>query len=692
VTIVLAGCGAGTDPSQLPAPQACPAPGRLVGEACVQPGFSDDGCPAGTLGVDGDCIPAGLTPDDCVEGFAHDGDVGCVPVLPEQRCGPGLMAIPGETTCHAVMECVAGTWGGIVIEPATIFVDASYTGADADGTQTKPFATLEAALNVAPVGAHVAVAAGTYTADHYIDSSVRIDGVCPALVDIVGSGTVNSAIAISANDVELRGVSIRGPQIALLASGALNLLLDRIWVHDSAGGVGLVDSVGVVSATIVDSLIENHPMGGLQVVGSEVAVERSTIRGNVRGVTLSISCGPAGCDPTRGANAVIRSSVVEDNVDLGIFIVGSVGTIESTVIRGTFTDADDYPRGINLEMSCDSAGCDLTTRPTVFIRNVVMEANQGNSIRIRSGDATIEAVSVRDSLPRPASGLDGRGIAVEWPCPNGCGEGEESHLTISKTLVERSYDIGIMVSGSEASIESTVVRHSFGRAGDGKFGRGISAQPPCTSGICDSRFRSTIALRGSVIAASHDTGIFLSSSDATIEGTLVVATDPMVSSLLAGRGINAQFSCDLAMCDPTTRSTLALSGSRVELSYEVGLAIAGSDATITSTVIQDTASRAFDGLFGDGVMVSGLVIPASVSITTSQVTNSARAGLANFAAYAGIGDSTFQCSAFDFNGQSSNQPFVLENLGGVSCGCPTPDRDCKLVSAQLEPPTTLDSN
>lgn len=70
----------------------------------VSPEEPDPGCesPAEAL-PDGRCIQPGVPPDGCPEGFVHDGAHGCLAVLPEAPCGPGQMAIPGETTCRPVM-------------------------------------------------------------------------------------------------------------------------------------------------------------------------------------------------------------------------------------------------------------------------------------------------------------------------------------------------------------------------------------------------------------------------------------------------------------------------------------------------------------------------------------------------------------------------------------------------------------
>ncbi|RLB45859.1 MAG: hypothetical protein DRI90_27985, partial [Deltaproteobacteria bacterium] len=86
MAVVLVGCGGDSvEPPGPPADDLCLPPSRLVNERCLEPGVQDDGCPAGTLGLaDGSCQPAGVPSGGCADGFVHDGEVGCEPILPAE--------------------------------------------------------------------------------------------------------------------------------------------------------------------------------------------------------------------------------------------------------------------------------------------------------------------------------------------------------------------------------------------------------------------------------------------------------------------------------------------------------------------------------------------------------------------------------------------------------------------------------
>lgn len=145
-----------------------------MGPVC-QPGeyVADDGtrtaagldpnrvCEPGELETPDGCVPAGVPEDACGVGFVHDGDGGCMPVLPSERCAFGTMAIPGESACRAVGDCGAGSWGDIPVGADTQFVDASFQGTS-DGSEAAPWTRINDAHAAADAGAIVAVAAGRY--------------------------------------------------------------------------------------------------------------------------------------------------------------------------------------------------------------------------------------------------------------------------------------------------------------------------------------------------------------------------------------------------------------------------------------------------------------------------------------------------------------------------------------------------
>ena len=115
----------------------------------------------------------------CAEGFVSDAAGGCDPILPEENCSDGRMALPGETSCRALMDCGSGRWGNIPLEPGTLYVDQA-APSGGDGSEAAPFASVLAAVAAANDGGMIAIAEGTYVGDVPVTGkAVRLWGRCP---------------------------------------------------------------------------------------------------------------------------------------------------------------------------------------------------------------------------------------------------------------------------------------------------------------------------------------------------------------------------------------------------------------------------------------------------------------------------------------------------------------------------------
>ncbi|HZO17281.1 MAG TPA: integrase core domain-containing protein [Polyangiaceae bacterium] len=348
VLVSLAGMGCSAESEDAPPADTCAPPKRIVGERCLEPGVQDDGCPAGTLAVgDGSCQPAGVPPELCAEGFVHDGDAGCEPVLPPAPCDKGQMAIAGESACHPVMACGSGTWGDIPIDQATVHVDNTYAGGDSDGSLLRPWTSITSAVAAAPPGALIAIAAGSYVEDVDVDKPVRLWGVCPAEVELAGTADGSAALSFRpcSSGSEVRGLAITGVQLGVLVAGSADIVLEQLWIHDTLSRtVNVQSTADLTSVTLRSSLIEENHDIGVIVFGSEATLEGVVVRDTLprardqeagRGIVSAIS------DSGSRSTAHIKSSLVQRNHDLGVFVAASDATLEGLIVRGTLPRASD---------------------------------------------------------------------------------------------------------------------------------------------------------------------------------------------------------------------------------------------------------------------------------------------------------------------------------------------------------------
>jgi hypothetical protein len=610
---------------------------------------------------DGSCLRLGPGADDCVDGFVHDGEA-CVPVLPEQPCPIGQMAVPGEESCREVAPCGSGTWGDIPMETNTQYVDQSYTGGGSDGSTGKPWLTVEEGVAAAEPGAIVAIAEGTYPVVLVIDQPVRLWGRCPELVELVGQPGEFAAVPIfysSADGSEIHDLAITGFTGGVLVDGPVDVLLDRLWIHAILHrGVGVETSLTPTSAVVSRSLIENVFDTGVVAFGSTVTVEASLVR-NSRPLSGEFGRGISFQTMANGRRSVgtIRGSVIEDNYDIDVVVQGSDVTIDGSVMRN---GKPSQQRAITVENDEING-----ERSSASIRGLMIEHVFGFGITALGSDVTVEQAVVRDVQPTE-QGARGLGLAALFdPLAN-----ERSSMTVSTVLVSDVYEIGISALGSDFSIDNTIVRNVSLNA-DGDFGRGINAAPS----DADTE-QASLAISGSLVEQVHEVGISIDGAPTTIDSTVV--RDVLLGGAgTFGRGISAQ----------TAPASLTVTNSIVERVHEFGVLAAGIPLVVDGVISRDVAANAA-GDFGDGFSVAWLFTDATAAVNGVLAENAARAALSNFGAHVELTNSTFRCSTLDLNGEVFNGvDFSFIDHGGNQCGCPEVADQCAVVSAGISGPT-----
>jgi uncharacterized protein DUF1565 len=584
------------------------------------PVVTDPGCSTNEIALpDGSCFAPGVPAGGCGTGFAHDGEGGCTPILPP-TCPRGAMAVPGDEACRPVMPCAPGKWGDIARGADTEHVDVLYTAADADGSEAKPWPTIGAAIAAAAPGSTVAVAPGTYVEDVAVDKPVHLAGVCPELVEVVGSGAELGTVRVvtGADGAELRGIAIGGPAVGIFVSGASNVLVDRVWVREMERCVDIESTYGPTSATVVGSLFESCSVTGFFVGGAVASLERSVVRGtNGSALGIQMRCYPnTGCEGDARASATVHASVFELAL-AGIFVAGSDAVVEDSVSRASNA-------GIEVEGCAPVDGCDPPTRASVTIaRSLVSESND-HAIHIGGSDAAVEATVMRDTvaaLPAP-----GRGISVEPLCPGVCLPGTGGRLTLSRSSIARTHQVGVFAAGSEASLDGVMVRDTFADAA-GLGGRGLAAQIACTDAGCEPALVADMQIQRTLIAGSRDMAIYASHGNVTVDTSV-----------------------------------------------------------IRDTAVNDATSTFGDGL----TVLREDGFPSSATVTGLRILHSARAGVSVFGTTVSLKGLRVACAAFDLTSQAydGGDP-SFDDAGDNLCGCPDPVEPCKVITPDLVPPSPL---
>ncbi|AUX39695.1 uncharacterized protein SOCE26_010900 [Sorangium cellulosum] len=679
-------------------------------------------CPPGEVVVsDGRCRAAGVPPDGCGEGFAWDGRGGCEVILPAP-CLAAQVAVPGDSTCRDIAACGLSSYGIIPVDADTQHVNAAYRGGDSDGSRQRPWTRIQDGIDAVKPGGIVAVAAGRYLEDVVVDGKpATVWGRCPGLVDLSGVGERALSIrGRQARGSVLRGVAITGPGAGVRVDGSEDILLDRVRIHatgarglearhpatvtlrdslvedtrdaavaafggrmrvertvvrrtrpnqEGKGGRGIgaqpySAAQGRPRLEVVSSVIDANTEVGIYAVGSDVHIEDSVVRrtrwrdtagGSAAGFGIFIG---RAIEDRLTSVATIARSLVEQSHEAGISVRSSDVVIESTVVRGTRSNAS----GLGGEGVLVSNEIEAPRSARATLKNVLVDGNREGGVSVVGADASIEATVVRGTLPNER-GSYGVGINAAYRVETL----EAARVDIRGSVVEDNHHTGIQFHNASGSIEATRIQGT--RPGRGGYhGYGILAAR--TEEIPEQPLDLTIL--SSAVEGNRTVGVLLSDMNATLESTVVRDTAPELRSGMRGMGIAIQ-STGLAPRSPATITLCA-----VERSHEAGIWVFESDVAIEGAVVRDTRSNLLENASGgeteasggDGMAVIGGDMPSAARLHQVLVEGSARAGLASFGAVAAVRSSAFRCNRFSLDGEVfGERQFSFDGSGENHCAC-----------------------
>jgi hypothetical protein len=519
----------------------------------------------------------------------------------------------------------------------------------------------------------VAVAAGSYVESLIIKKPVRLWGVCPSQTELFGTSS-DGALWIygSASGTEVHGLAVRGSSRGIIATGADPVLLEHLWIHDT-GDVGVLaqEFSGPANVTLAGSLVERAAFAGVSALGAIASLEDCVVRdtaedssGVATGVLFSY-------DPETNTRSVgvIRSSVVENNRAFGVYVQGSDGSLEASVVRDTPSDsAGAFGNGISAQSDPSGAA-----RARLEVRQSIVERVHNIGIYVAGGaDATVETTVVRDVLAS-ASGKNGDGVFAL----DNTETKERATLAIQWSLIERTQDAGLLVIGGDVTADAVAIRDIQPFAETGQYGRGLGIQYDALTGE-----KASGTVTNAAIDRCFDIGVFIAGAEVTIENTAVRDTLPEAARAIGGRGIVLQE----GLLGEAAKATLRR--SVVERSHDAGFIVVGASLEVAGLRVLDTAVRASDGAFGDGVAILSGLNAASAKLSDVLVARSARAGISSFGASVALERITLECNPISLDGESyGGHDYAFEDLGDHSCGCDGIAEECTVLSSSLAPPT-----
>jgi hypothetical protein len=459
--------------------------------------------------------------------------------------------------------------------------------------------------------------------------------------------------------------------------------------------------------TIAEALVAAAPTAIIALAAGDYA-EPITLGGNA--VTLWGRCPEMVSLHGAGVAAIIVSGSAPVTIR-GIGIDGAG--------RGVSVDGGNAALADLWLHDLGSIGVNVVAGGSATIANVLVDDVIDTGILVVGGSVQIDGVVVQRVAPI-ADGRFGRGIDVE---AQGSARGS---LVLGHALVELVREHGIYLSGSDATIDATLVR-DVAWASLTDPGRGLN-------GRSNAGGASVVSVTGSVIERVHDSGIWCGDCEIAVATTtlrdtlpdpdgnygygialfaLTVAPPPgriekcaLIRTATAGFltfGASAEVE-SLLVVDPPPEATTGLFGrgagsepysgfvgeltirwSRFLRTTDAGIIVFGGPGVVEASEIDTVAPVAQDQSFGDGIATIPETMPGTLTITGTRVTGAARGGIANFGGWVTLGSSTIVCNGFDLDGEAIAGPFTFDDIGGNVCGCGELG-PCKAFSAALSPP------
>jgi hypothetical protein len=175
----------------------------------------------------------------------------------------------------------------------------------------------------------------------------------------------------------------------------------------------------------------------------------------------------------RGATIDVTDSLVDQNHQDGISVIGATATLDGVLVRETQPNGDGkFGEGIGVQYDTTH---DLPS--TLTLRGSVLDANHLSGLVVIAADATVETSLVRGT--QLAQDL-GRGINVQIDPETG----RRATAVVRASLVEDTQETNVCVLDADLTLESSVIRGAS-PAPDGRFGDGLAviAQASTASAI-----------------------------------------------------------------------------------------------------------------------------------------------------------------------------------------------------------------
>jgi parallel beta-helix repeat protein len=336
---------------------------------------------------------------------------------------------------------------------AFIAVDQNNQTGIADGTVTAPYATIMAAINAAPSGSSIRVAAGTYNETIVIrDKTLSLTGGYTGGTNYAGGGPGDFTSSTD-NPSQITGQSYQ--PVVLFIGNSDNSTIEGFTLSSGSHGIMLdTDETWpyLTGITITGNIIENNDPaddswgGGIRAEGTNIIISNNIIRNNRAGRGGGLAC--LGNNFTVTGNQISNNSATSDHG--GGIIAAGTGRITNNLIQGNNVGIDiGYGWGGGIHIFGPSA------EPVIFSGNTVQNnhaSSSGGGVFVDDGaSATLQNNLI---INNTVAEYGGAGIYVDAAGEGEAGDARSTALIINCTVAKNS---GGYLGGNGIFIETSDV-------------------------------------------------------------------------------------------------------------------------------------------------------------------------------------------------------------------------------------------
>jgi hypothetical protein len=483
-------------------------------------------CAAAEVRTASGCVRVGV--GKCGFGFDPDGNGGCEPDFKIQSCADATYLRPGLTSCSALTSSCAnpGEFGSVSAAIGTVVYVSARSESAPPGAPWYP--TIEDALAQQTGDLTIMLAQGTHRAHAEIrQRRVRLLGACAARTTLQSTDARPAiTVHLGADGSSFEDFAVTGAGQGIAVSGAANITLIGLWLHD-LGGPGVEfddaeswssnpDAYRQPSGSIERCLVQRATDIGVAAYGAKLDVRLTQIS-----ETLPVAPGQRAygvvarpspvfnlvdtsvVDARHPSELTISRAFIEQSRGAGVFVEGSSSEIDSTLIRDIQPDLSGHGVAIDVR-----AHTPVRVPTTLVLKQSILESAHDAVLRIWNADsASVEDTVLRDSGANMSGRCRGNGIRARYDLARDAQLG--LRLSVQNTLIARTRQAGLHIEGGKAVVQDTLIRDSLAEPCRSAFGDGIAVQASATgpAGVTILRSRIENAARAGVANFDSQTSL-----------------------------------------------------------------------------------------------------------------------------------------------------------------------------------------